>query len=472
MNARFSSEPRPLLAVAVGLVVFMPWTALAQIEVRPSFDGARRERRARAEDLTREAIGLASNETEQKIALYSQAIDADPTFYPALANRAVCYLNYALWSNAIDDATRAIALDSQESFAWAVRGRAYAGKRLYAKAFEDLSRALERTRDDENRKQLYNDRGNSNYSARLYRKAIEDYRAAVRIDPEFAKAWNNLGIAFRAMGNYDDALEHFDRAARIDEKAARVFVNRGQLYVARNDRTLAEEDFNRAIELDPADPAALIHRGMFRYLVDQFADAQEDFDAAYERYPENPHVAIWRYLTAARQSNKDKPKEILSSYLQARKEKDDMWPIPIVNLFLDNRKIEQVLTAALANDDEDPQSGSDEEAYTTDREARKRERSAEAHFYIAEFHRLNNREPERMKHLKLAVENKVPRQQEWVMAGIMIDGWKTPLAPAPREVNPSKKPGTTQTEPAEDKSDAPASKQSTPKKPELLDSTP
>ena len=60
--------------------------------------------------LTQEAINLPSNENQKKIDLYSQAIDEDSKYYLPWTNRAICYINYGLWDNAIEDASAAIAL--------------------------------------------------------------------------------------------------------------------------------------------------------------------------------------------------------------------------------------------------------------------------------------------------------------------------------------------------------------------------
>ena len=91
-------------------------------------------------DLTQQAISLPSNEQAKKISLYSRAIEAYKSFYLPWTNRAVCYLNYGRWDNAIADATEAINLAPEDPHAWGVRGRAYAGKRQFDQAFRDISR--------------------------------------------------------------------------------------------------------------------------------------------------------------------------------------------------------------------------------------------------------------------------------------------------------------------------------------------
>lgn len=47
-------------------------------------------------------------------------------------------------------------------------------------------------------------------------KAITYYKEAVRIDPEFAFAWDNMGICYRRLGKYDDAIEAYQKSLLID----------------------------------------------------------------------------------------------------------------------------------------------------------------------------------------------------------------------------------------------------------------
>jgi lipoprotein NlpI len=367
--------------------------------------------------LTKQAFDLPSNKNAEKIELYTQAIEEDPTYYLPWTNRAACYINYGQWDKAIEDGSQAISLAPESPHPWNVRGRAYAGKREFAKAFVDLSRALELAETTEDLRNLYNERGNAYFSARDYAKAIKDYEQVIKISPEFAKGWNNLGITYRALGDLDEAYLKLDQAHRLDPNSARILMNRGRVYVARNDQLMARADFDKSVELDTADAAAWIDLGMFQYLMEEYQDARGSFITALTHEPGNPYAAVWRYLAHSSLDLKEDARVQLQSYAQGR-EVWDLWPMPIVQLFLGQITPEQLL----------------QEAEKTDGEQRLRERRAEAHFYIAQHFRLQQDSNKRKEHLSSAVEQKVPRVQEFVMAKIMLDGWKDPLPPPPRPV--------------------------------------
>jgi Flp pilus assembly protein TadD len=46
-------------------------------------------------------------------------------------------------------------------------------------------------------------------------KAIEHFQTAVRLNPNYAEAHNNLGSAYAEKGLMDKAIEHFQIAAKL-----------------------------------------------------------------------------------------------------------------------------------------------------------------------------------------------------------------------------------------------------------------
>ena len=58
-------------------------------------------------------------------------------------------------------------------------------------------------------------------------EAIAEYKQAITLDPKFALAHYNLGIALRAKGQVEAAIAEFKQAIRLDPKLALAHNNLG-----------------------------------------------------------------------------------------------------------------------------------------------------------------------------------------------------------------------------------------------------
>ena len=72
--------------------------------------------------------------------------------------------------------------------------------------------------------------GNAYYESGKWKEAIESYKQAIRIDPDFAYAHNNLGLAYDELDKYEEAIESFKLAIRIDPDDASAHYNLGTVY--------------------------------------------------------------------------------------------------------------------------------------------------------------------------------------------------------------------------------------------------
>ena len=61
---------------------------------------------------------------------------------------------------------------------------------------------------------------------RQYTEAIVSYEEAVKIRPDYAEVWNNLGIMLGNLGRHADALATFEKALEIRPEYADAQKNR------------------------------------------------------------------------------------------------------------------------------------------------------------------------------------------------------------------------------------------------------
>ena len=82
-------------------------------------------------------------------------------------------------------------------------------------------------------------------------RAIADYDAAIRANPQYAVAFANRGLAKRDKGDVDGGIADLSRAIEINPKLASAYVARGVTKLRTGDAEAAIIDYTHAIEIDP-----------------------------------------------------------------------------------------------------------------------------------------------------------------------------------------------------------------------------
>lgn len=82
--------------------------------------------------------------------------------------------------------------------------------------------------------------------------AVEEYRKSIDLNPQNDSAYTNLGVAMAGMGRLDDAMGLFVRALTINERNARAEANLGAALLERGRLSEAEAHCRKALEIDSA----------------------------------------------------------------------------------------------------------------------------------------------------------------------------------------------------------------------------
>lgn len=86
-------------------------------------------------------------------------------------------------------------------------------KKLYSQAAKNLEKARDRWEGEpEELAQLHNALGYAYAQKENYDQAVQEYRAAVSLQPGYVTAWNNLGDSLESKKDYKGALEAFEEA--------------------------------------------------------------------------------------------------------------------------------------------------------------------------------------------------------------------------------------------------------------------
>ncbi len=77
------------------------------------------------------------------------------------------------------------------------------------------------------------------------------YRMALRVDPKYSEAVNNLGTIYYAKKSYRRAINQYKKALRLNPESASIWSNLAMGYFSRNDSGHAQEALQMALKLDP-----------------------------------------------------------------------------------------------------------------------------------------------------------------------------------------------------------------------------
>jgi TolB-like protein/DNA-binding winged helix-turn-helix (wHTH) protein len=127
------------------------------------------------------------------------------------------------------------------------------------------------------------------------RKALQYYQQAARLDPNFARAYVGIALAYNFLADADaiptgEATTAADsalaRALDLDPNLAEAYGERGWMEMFYHwDMAGAARDFRHASEIDPSD--ATFHQGIGQYLmhVGRFDEAFHEFDRSMQLDP-------------------------------------------------------------------------------------------------------------------------------------------------------------------------------------------
>lgn len=103
--------------------------------------------------------------------------------------------------------------------------------------------------------------------------ALERYRAALRLVPTLAEAYNSSGIIYRDLGNIDAAIGAYETTIRLDPKSSYAYINLGNMYDDLGNSTEAVKWYRSAIGVDPKAASAYYNLGLVYAKLNERAQA-------------------------------------------------------------------------------------------------------------------------------------------------------------------------------------------------------
>lgn len=163
-----------------------------------------------------------------------------------------------------------LAIHDLDEVAYIQRGNAYYGLRMYPEAMTDYERAG---------KIGYNN-PEVPYRIGLLQVALKDYDAAaisqmkvIKLDPEYAPAYEQLGDIELFKNQPEKAIEYYERSMAIDSTKDIVLFKVSEIYLSQNKNEEALAYLNSAIQQKPNNPDYYYLAGMVYYNMHDTANA-------------------------------------------------------------------------------------------------------------------------------------------------------------------------------------------------------
>jgi len=211
------------------------------------------------------------------------------------------------------------------------------------------------TLKDEERAQLFHQRGMLYDSVGLSGLAQYDFKQALTLKPNMAEAYNSIGVHYTQQMNFIQAYEAFDAT----------------------------------LDINPDYDFAFLNRGIALYYGGRPDLAVEDFGAFYSKDESDPYRALWSYIAASEIDLS----QAMSELALARQNLDDNnWATKLVDLYLARVSENDLLNGLIL--------GVTNQQQLTDR-------LCEAYFYLGKYHSAKGHKGVASNYFKLALSTNV-----------------------------------------------------------------
>lgn len=121
-------------------------------------------------------------------------------------------------------------------------------------------------------KNFYYD-GNVAYKAENYKEAVKLFKKAIKEDPEFIFAIDNLGLTYRQLGEYKKSVSVYDKSISIYPEGSYAILNQAIAYTYLKDYNSALRNYHYLINLYPSDPEGYYGAGKVLVLAGNYENA-------------------------------------------------------------------------------------------------------------------------------------------------------------------------------------------------------
>jgi WD40 repeat protein/tetratricopeptide (TPR) repeat protein len=236
------------------------------------------------------ALQAAGGNFADAITHFTAAIQGNPGYQAAYAQRALAYFSTGEYDKAMTDCNEALKLAPKSAPALTTRARVYLAQKQYPQAIADAHEAIKL--DPASPLALVS-RGAGLYHQAEFDKAIADETEALKLEPHLPWACNERGRAYAAKNDLGKAVADFNEAIRIDPDYIWPYTNLALALWQQDDKAGSRKICAAMLErFGKTDKAAIANTVAWTWArvpgaADEFKVPLELAQRAVERQPKN-----------------------------------------------------------------------------------------------------------------------------------------------------------------------------------------
>ncbi len=176
------------------------------------------------------------------------------------------------------------------------------------------------------------------FAADFYEKAIEAYKQAIKIKPNFAEAHYGLGVAYDKLGKHKEEIDAYKQAIKIKPDYVEAYNNLGVVYSELGMHKEATELFKQAIRLNPNHAEAHSNLGV---AYEKLGMYKEEIEACKQAIKIKPDFANAHYNLGVAYVKLGMFKDAIEAFKQAIRIESDYadahYNLGLTYLILNNR---------------------------------------------------------------------------------------------------------------------------------------
>lgn len=120
-----------------------------------------------------------------------------------------------------------------------------------------------------------------------YQKAIEEFKKAVELKPDYGDAFHNMANVYHQIGRDDLAEENYKKALSLNLRLWQSYQNLAAIYFSKKELNLSQESMIKAIEINPNQPDLYANLGIIYEALENKEKAKESFEKSLLLNPNN-----------------------------------------------------------------------------------------------------------------------------------------------------------------------------------------